>query len=70
MEAKMRSARYILAAYALLGLTAFLKGAQANSEIDITGYYNEKDDGAFTRITKNGDLYQFLQHIKPATGLA
>jgi len=44
-------------------MAALFTAAQGGQEVDITGYYNEKD-GEFTRITRNGELYQFLQRYK------
>jgi hypothetical protein len=37
--------------------------AQAPKDLDITGYYNQKDR-EFTRISKSGDVYQYLNHQK------
>jgi len=55
--------RWTAGAFLILAMAALLAAAQGGQELDITGYYNEKD-GEFTRITRNGDLYQFLQRYK------
>jgi hypothetical protein len=59
----MNVIRWTAGAFLILAMAALLAAAQGGQELDITGYYNEKD-GEFTRITRNGDLYQFLQRYK------
>jgi hypothetical protein len=60
----MRSFRWIVGMCVVVGLlAASLARAQALKDVDITGYYAEQD-GEFTKISKVGDVYQYLQHTK------
>lgn len=56
----MKSLRRIGSVLLVVGLAISLVGLQAQSEIDITGYYSEQN-GEFFRITRNGEnVYQVL----------
>jgi hypothetical protein len=57
----MKLLRCVVVAVAVAGPSLAVL-AQAR-EPDISGYYNEKGD-EFTKITRSGDVYQYLQHSK------
>jgi len=53
-----------LAVFFVAGLLSVSLAYAWAAEIDITGYYGEKD-GEYTKISKNGDsVYQYLNHQK------
>ena len=59
----MKLFQWILGACAAGLLVISIASAMA-AELDITGYYGEKD-GEYTKISKNGDsVYQYLNHQK------
>ena len=55
--------RLVVCLCALVLSGSALLVSQATREVDITGYFNEKD-GEYTRIVKNGDVYLYLSHLK------
>jgi hypothetical protein len=60
----MRSLRWIVGGFFAAGLLAVSLISARPAEVDITGYYGEKD-GEYTKISRNGDnVYQYLNHQK------
>lgn len=60
----MRSLRWIVGGFFAAGLLAVSLVSARPAEVDITGYYGEKD-GEYTKISRNGDnVYQYLNHQK------
>jgi hypothetical protein len=60
----MRSLRWIAGVCFIVGLLAAVLVSAMPADVDITGYYGEKD-GEFTKISRNGDsVYQYLNHQK------
>ena len=60
----MKSLRWIAGICFLVGLLAGVRATAMPAEVDITGYYRDKD-GEYTKISKNGDsVYQYLNHQK------
>ncbi len=60
----MRSLRWIVGVCFVAGLLAVSLVSARPAEVDITGYYGDKD-GEYTKISKNGDnVYQYLNHQK------
>jgi hypothetical protein len=58
----MRSFRWIAGFCFVLGLMAVAVMKAMPAEVDITGYYGDKN-GEYTKISKNGDnVYQYLNH--------
>jgi hypothetical protein len=59
----MKTLRWIVGVCLAAGLATFIVQAQGNREVDITGYYNEKD-GEFTKISRSGTVYQYFNQQK------
>jgi hypothetical protein len=60
----MKSLRWIVGGFFGAGLLAVSLVSARPAELDITGYYGEKD-GEYTKISRNGDnVYQYLNHQK------
>jgi hypothetical protein len=60
----MRTFRWFAGVCIIGGLLAAALISAMPAEVDITGYYGEKD-GEYTKISRNGDnVYQYLNHQK------
>ena len=60
----MRAFLWVVSGCFVAGLLAVTLASARPAELDITGYYGDKD-GEYTKISKNGDtVYQYLNHQK------
>jgi hypothetical protein len=60
----MKSHRWIVEVCFVAGLLAVSLASARPAEVDITGYYGEKD-GEYTKISKTAEnVYQYLNHQK------